>query len=169
MNELEQYIKAENDRYEAEGWSGRVVEDAAHWAEYGIYTIEDYQKYMISCSIDELHKEVYGCKLRQGWKDISMEDLEATLQSLIKSAERHREEEAQQEQEAVKDFEAKIAELIECGAGDRITAIKWLYEGENDRYMDQGYFEYILRIPYNYLDKDWPAVSELLAPMWEAA
>ena len=39
-------------------------------------------------------------------------------------------EEAEEEARALREFEAEIASVIEAGAGDRTTALRWLTEGD---------------------------------------
>lgn len=50
--ELRDYIAAKNEGYRKEMaenpnlWIGITVEDPEHWAQYGIYTVEQYEFYM---------------------------------------------------------------------------------------------------------------------------
>ena len=71
MNELQAHIEAENAKtlaWVAEApesrWAGTTVSDPAHWAEYGIYTIYEYEFYMAVTEYVEGHKDIYGVKAR---------------------------------------------------------------------------------------------------------
>ena len=50
-------------------------------------------------------------------------------------------------------FEARIADLIASGAGDRATAIRWDKDALGGDYIDDGYYEYLNGLPMGYFAK----------------
>jgi hypothetical protein len=82
-------IAAENivsillDRMEEDSdlWIGMTVSDPEHWAIYDVYTIEDYEKYMISCAIKEVSYDADGYKNRVSHKDYTLDQLQVLLDS----------------------------------------------------------------------------------------
>jgi len=71
MNELQAHIEAQNAvtaAWVAEDpdhrWAGITTSDPAHWAEYGITTVYDYEMYMAVTEYQEGHKDIYGVKAR---------------------------------------------------------------------------------------------------------
>jgi len=159
MSDLQAYIDAENAKTQAwidagpERMAG-FIPDAEHWAGDGITTAAQLERYYMEGNIWDLYKDVNGIRPRwMDFKSMSDAELKATYDGLLVDLERHNVEEAGREAEAVKAFEAKIAELIETGAGDRETAIRWLRDAEGDEQIqyDDGYFEYSYGLPYGYL------------------
>jgi hypothetical protein len=89
MNELVAHIKAENAKTAAwvaedpeNRWAGYVVEDLAHWAEYDIYTVAEYEQYMLDVSYSDLYKEIYGVRPRYAAGSVSQEDYDRLLDRL---------------------------------------------------------------------------------------
>jgi len=58
-------------------WAGLIVEDLAHWAEMGITTVAQFERYEMETSIWDLYKEVNGFRPR-GYDFKSMSDAELT-------------------------------------------------------------------------------------------
>ena len=127
MSALSQHIKAQNDKARAEASADAVlflpVEDAAHWAEYGITTVEQYEQSQAAELYMEMFKENTGIKPR--WIDFSGMSadainamIDADFPSPIVLAERQAYEAAE-----------RIAGYMECGAPDVATAIRWMGEG----------------------------------------
>lgn len=77
----------------------------------------------------ELHKDVYGVKARWYHAD-SIEHARADLASLQAQAEVVWAREKQAQVDAGVAFEARVAELIAVGAGDRATALRWIHQAE---------------------------------------
>ena len=143
------------------GFAPDPIEDAEFYAERNIHTIEDYHYDEMASTISDLAKDAYGTRSAcPNISGMSFEELSAAYDSMLEALKATNEREAEREKEAIVDFESKIAELIESGAGDRATAVKWLWDAEEDEFMSQGYFEYHLGIPYNYLDNDMDRVRE---------
>lgn len=95
MNELVDYIKAENEKTRAwvaedpdNRWAGLVVEDPKHWAEYGVDTVEQYQRYMAIATYVDSYKDVHG--IRPSWMnfdDLSLEEIEVMLDTMAEDLE----------------------------------------------------------------------------------
>ena len=50
-------------------------------------------------------------------------------------------------------FEDRIQNYIGLGAGNRKTALRWIFESDNISFDDPGYACYLLNIPYSYEDE----------------
>jgi hypothetical protein len=62
------------------------------------------------------------------------------------------EEEQKREQEAVAVFELRITSVVEAGAKDRETAIKWMFDAEEDEYIrfEPDFYCYKHGLPYGF-------------------
>lgn len=77
----------------------------------------------------EMHKDVYGVKARWAHFD-SVEEANKAIEQLEAAGEEEfARDRALQEEAAVK-FEARIQTVIESGAKDRETAMRWIHEAE---------------------------------------
>ncbi len=65
-------------------WIGRMVEDPAHWAGYGVRTPEELEKYLLLTDYSELHKELTGFRPRDTGLSMSspLADIEAAYERL---------------------------------------------------------------------------------------
>ena len=132
-------------------WAGMVTEDIKYWNDQGIFTVEDYERDSLITSVYEMHKDAYGVKGRHyNFDAMSNKELEEELKHLCEVAKREREIEARQEAENYKNFEKRIFDTVQMGAGDRETAIKWILEAEGlDKEQDTGYICYSLGLDYD--------------------
>lgn len=97
----------------------------------------------IQAQREELHSIIWDVAkdatgIRPRWIDFensTIEELEETLKLYTKMAEEQADHEHQLEREAIAEYEQRVEELLECGAADRITAVRWMIEGEADRYL----------------------------------
>jgi len=99
----------------------------------------------------DFYKDVHGVRPR--WMDydsMTEQDLEAELDNLSKQAEVVFAEEAKREQEAIVAFEARVADLLDTGAADRETAIRWIHEAEGSD-GDTDYLCFLVGVPYGYI------------------
>jgi len=160
MNELTAHIKAENAKTAAwvaedpdNRWAGMIVEDPAHWAEYGITTVAGYERHMMIETYVDLYKSVHGIKPRWvNFDDMSDEELKQDYDNLLVALDEENARQAEAEKRAVKEFEALVESTIACGAGDRKTALRWIRDGEGEQAkFDDGYFEHCHGLPYGYL------------------
>ena len=94
MSELQAHIEAENAKYADSYFS--VVSDPAHWADYGITTVAQYEHYMAVADYVDTYKEVNGIKPRWvAFDELSIEDLGEMTDSLYAQAHAEREWEAE--------------------------------------------------------------------------
>ena len=161
---LVSHIREENAKTEA--WvaedpenrcAGMVTDDIDHWRDYGIHSVEEYEKYMIVANIVDTHKEAYGFKPSWGHlMSLSMEELEEESRQVSAAAQAAYEQEEQQKAAAAYEFERSVSSLIEDGAGDRETAIRWILDAEiaeEDRGTQLATADYVrwsLGLPYSY-------------------
>lgn len=89
--------------------------------------------------ISDLYKDVNGVRPRfYNFHEWSDSELEAFTDKLIAQLKENQELERLQEEADVQFFQAQIQKTIELGAGDRKTALRWLFSSEE---YDQG--EYV--------------------------
>lgn len=70
-------------------WTGLYVEDLAHWAEYGVYTVAQFQRYELESMIWEMYKDVTGIRPRHlDFKSMSDEELNKLVDYLGSQMER---------------------------------------------------------------------------------
>ena len=158
MNALVSHLEAINAKTQKwmdenpGSWGGMIVTDPAHWAEYGVYTVEDFKRYELETYIYEGHKDAFGTKGRHyDFKNMTMEELKAEADYISKAVKNAMEEEAEAEKASVNEFEKRVSDTIESGAGDRTTALRWIMQAENmENEYDAGYICYCLNLPYSY-------------------
>ena len=159
MNALVQHIEAINVKTQAwvdadpkNRWAGSVVTDPKHWAEYGIYTPAEYDRYQDEMTLYELASTAYTKSHARSLNTSAMSDtdLQKAIDNYGKAADEMMEAKAEDEKVRVKEFEGRITQTITDGANDRETAIKWILQGEGlaDE-ADAGYVCYSLGLPYN--------------------
>ena len=151
-------INAKTQRWMDENpgsWGGMIVTDPAHWAEYGVHTVADYERYELETYIYEGHKDAFGTKGRHyDFKNMTMEELKAEADYISNAVKNTMEEEAQAEKQRVEQFEAQVKHTIAAGAGNRKTAIRWIIDGEGlTDEKDMSYICYSLGLPYSMEDE----------------
>jgi hypothetical protein len=128
---LQQHIEAENAKWVAQlvengstTFYTTTVTDPAHWATYGITTIAQYERHCLVSSIWDAYKEAHG--IRPRWVDfdsLSMEELQKMESQVFADLQQEIEDEKREEEEA-------IQRMLDAGAADRETAVRWLLEAE---------------------------------------
>lgn len=114
--------------------------------------LEEAQSYY-----SDFYKELYDVRPRHAtaeqWN--SLEWLEKQIAALQEDAPRVAAEHRARENAAIERFEALVKTTIEAGAGNRVLALKWLREAQNDEHaeIDDEYFEYCHGLPYGYLKR----------------
>lgn len=96
----------------------------------------------------DLYKDAYGFRPRGVTFDTE-EELLAEIEYLQGMVERQIEEKREEEKRASIEFEELISNLVQSGAGDKKTAIRWLMDSDN--FYDEGHVEYEFGLPYGYL------------------
>ena len=121
------------------------------WDEY-----TELEQYQIDYS--ELHKDVYGVRARFHY-DWSLEELKDAYDRLCKEAEEEFAREQEAQKQAAIEFENTLVGLIELGAEDRETALRWLLDSTIEYDMDRCYIDndpsyvrFLFNLPGNY---DW--------------
>jgi hypothetical protein len=109
MTTLLQHIESLNARADAMMaqepglWMSKYTDDMSHWADMGIFTVEDFKRYELINGISDASKDLNGCRLRLNWDVMSIDELQETYDSLCNALNRVFEE----EQEALA-YEAEL-------------------------------------------------------------
>ena len=88
MTTLLQHIEALNAKadllmeQEPGLWMSKWTDDLSHWADMGIYTVEDFRRNELINGISDASKELYGCRMRLAWDEMSIENMEATYDNI---------------------------------------------------------------------------------------
>ena len=112
----------------------------------------------LQSTYSDAYKDAYGFRLRgmssEQWN--SVEWLKAELEFLNGEVARRITEEEEYEKVAIERFEKSVASMIEAGAKDRETALRWIFEAEdldiNDKF-DRESLCYQRGLPYHYFRK----------------
>ena len=63
-------------------WMSKYTDDMSHWADMGVYTVEDFKRYELINGISDASKDLYGCRMRLAWDAMDIEDLEQTYENI---------------------------------------------------------------------------------------
>ena len=148
MSELRTYLEARNAETEAwvnedpsNRWAGLYVTDLEHWAEYGIHTVEQFERHEMIESYYNLYKDFHGIKPR--WVDfdsMSNEQVRGVIDSLYESVEAAQRAQEKREEYALAEFEALLEKMRNDHGITSATAIRWLMEAAEE--IDYDYFFY---------------------------
>lgn len=94
----------------------------------------------------DLHKSAYGSRFCPDWKTV--EDARESFDRLSKEADEIFEQERVMEAEAFKAWKAHLRLLVQLGAKDIPTALKWDMDA-NDADLDPSYYCFRTRISYS--------------------
>ena len=116
----------------------------------------------------DFHKDAYGIRPRGlNLYAFTTEELEADFARFEQVCEYNRIEELAAEMEADKAFRALIENTIQMGAGDEVTALRWIAEGEVEQYgYDYEHFLWSQGIAYSAYGKE---IAKKIAPIWGKA
>ena len=139
-------------------WAGLLAEDLDHWTQYDIHTPEALDHYILATDAYEAHKDAYGFK--PNWREVngmSDSELQEWLDEVLyPECKRQVLEQEAAEKAKADEFEDRIQVVIESGAGDRATALRWIMDAEIPE-EDRGtqlatadYVRYELGLPYSY-------------------
>ena len=100
---LAEYLRERNAKTEAwvaedpaNRWAGMYTEDLSHWAEMGITTVAQLERYEMETSIWDLFKEVHGFRPRHiDFNSMTDEDLKSEYKVLIDELELQAERDAE--------------------------------------------------------------------------
>ena len=101
--------------------------------------------------ISDASKDAQGFRTRMDISNMTIEELMVEADYWEGRVIEAIEEDSMREANAVKEFEETIAKLIDMGARDRDTAIRWMREEDEWTQHDDNYFEYTYGLPYGYL------------------
>lgn len=91
----------------------------------------------------DMYKDAYGFRPRNFRpEDYTQAELDAIWETVAADCERAAIEQQQLMQEARRKFEEVISDLVEAGAKDRPTAIRWLWEAHDPERQDFDFFAY---------------------------
>lgn len=108
----------------------------------------------LQSTFSDMWKSAYGSRPRwpssEQWNDVVW--LEQQCIELGPILTQIYESEQKAERIAIEKFELRLKDVIESGAKDRETAIRWMFEAENDDYVwdDPNYYCYNHGLPYGY-------------------
>ena len=102
--------------------------------------------------ISDMHKDVYGRRLRVDMSNCTIADLRQEIADLQAQIDALVVEDQKLQAEAIQKFEERVNNIISSGAGDRDTAVRWMLDGI-DFPGDVGYLEYLYEIPYGYINQ----------------
>ena len=81
--------------------------------------------------ISDLYKDVYGTRPRNwNFEIMSFEELTDFVNDLSKMSEEQEKQEKEWAKKCVVEFNKKLQEVIDLGAGDRKTALTWMLQGD---------------------------------------
>lgn len=105
-------------------------------------------------TVSDLHKDAYGFRPSSGWwsnwKAASSEAKQVIWDDLLESLEMAIEAEKDRELRAGREFESRVRENINLGAGDQATAIRWILQAEGlEEEKDPSYICYCLGLSYD--------------------
>ena len=123
----------------------------------------------------DLHKDAYGFRPRgHEYFEAAPERKQEIWVQTIEALEASQEEESRREQEAVAEFEAQITRVIKAGAGDRITALRWMIQPAGETFRLEQDVEHwvwnqgILFTDYGReLVKELCTIVEFTSPDWD--
>ena len=111
----------------------------------------------LQCNFSDFYKDVHGFRPRSAsteqWN--STEWLKEQIEVLGRESVLVQEREAQYEREAIAKFEVRVSAIIAAGAKDRLTALRWILDAEDNEYVrgDLDYFCFNNGLPYGYLNE----------------
>lgn len=105
------------------------------------------------CIFWDMYKDAYGVRPRgidtAAW---TLEDFEKEFKMLGQVIEQEEQARMVREAEAVREFEKTVESVIQAGAGDRETALRWIMDS-SDAGGDWEYFCFLRGLPYGYFNE----------------
>jgi len=106
--------------------------------------------------ISDLYKDAYGFRpdasFWSAWAAFNGDQKQALWDDLCDTADRAIERDRLEQERCAEDFIRTVGTLRAAGAKDFDMAVRWLHEA-HDTNGDEDYLEYVLNIPYGYIDK----------------
>lgn len=116
----------------------------------------------------DFHKDAYGFRPRTiNVYALTTEELEADFARFEQVCADARKEELAAEAQADLAFQTLITNTIQMGAGDEVTALRWIAEGAVEQYgYDYEHFLWNQGIAYSAYGKE---IAKKIAPIWGKA
>ena len=122
MTTLLQHIESLNAQAQAwmdanpGDWCSKWTTDLAHWAEYGVFTAEDFIRHNLIASISDASKDLFGFRMRMEWDSMTTEELQKKYDSICESLryEFEREQEWEREQAEERRIAAQGLQVEDC-------------------------------------------------------
>jgi hypothetical protein len=110
----------------------------------------------------DMYKDAYGFRPRgidtSNW---SLEDFEEEFVTLGQAIDRAEVQRQEDEAKAIFAFEKRVNDLLDSGASDRATAIRWIHEAEFTN-GDNEFLAYELGLPYQYFRQVQPKTVDTI-------
>ncbi len=104
----------------------------------------------------DLHKDAYGFRPGEGnyaaWEAMTADEKQARWERMLEDLDRSMREEENAQKVATEVFEQRVQNLIETGAKNRETALRWIHQAEGTD-GDDEYLCYCCGLPYGYFRK----------------
>ena len=100
----------------------------------------------------DAYKDAYGFRPRGHVFD-TVEELQAAIERCSAEIELRIAEEKESMRRAMLEFEARVASVIETGAADRATALRWIADADGCA-DDLEHLCYVNGLPFSYFDKE---------------
>lgn len=167
--ELVKHIEALNaktqkwiDEDPSNRFGGMLVTDPAHWADYGVSTPAELDRYLDEQTLYEMvsyaTSKSYARHVVSESSTLSNEEFQKEMDYWSNQADETAKEEAEATTQRVTEFEAQVKHTIAAGAGDKETAIRWIVDGEGlGNEKDMGYICYSLGLPYS-MEKEFESI-----------
>lgn len=114
--------------------------------------------------ISDLYKDAYGFRpsvaWMHGWETSTDDEKQGIWDDLCVEVSESIEQERRMAEQAVADFESDIADIIELGAGDRETALRWMTQGE-EFFNDQCIEHWVWKRDILFTDYGYALCKEL--------
>lgn len=119
--------------------------------------------------VSDLHKDAYGFRPREmfwaEWNNCTPDGKQELWDNLLEALDAEMEAQRQRDERAINEFEDRVDSLVQLGAPNRLTAIRWIVEGleltETDLCYGPDYVCYRLNLPYSCAILFTEAVEEL--------
>ena len=101
----------------------------------------------------DFHKDAFGFRPRGiNYAEFTLAELEEDFDRFQEVCEENEAQEKRANEYAIAEFEKQVQSVIEIGAGDRETALRWIMDSYDDCDFDYGVEEfciYVMRLGHN--------------------
>lgn len=114
-----------------------ISEDLNLWAGREVFTVGQFEEWLdLKQLYSDYHKEAYGIRPRHDYSDYTLSQLQACYEQFASICEENARIEEKREKVAVESFKASARKIMNSGAKDFMTAIRWMMQADdvNPRY-----------------------------------